>query len=71
MSGGQTPGQEQEVLVLAIETSAISHKSADRIYESLLVWLSEEELDHRYGYSRLAVTSLQTRLQGVAILKTM
>ena len=71
MSGGQTPGQEQEVLVSGIETSAISHKSADRIYESLLVWLSEEKLDHRYGYSRLAVTSLQTRLQGVAILKTM
>ena len=71
MSGGQTPGQEQEVLVSAIETSAISHKSADRIYESLLVWLSEEELDHRYGYSLLAVTSLQTRLQGAAILKTM
>ena len=71
MSGGQTPGQEQEVLVSAIETSAISHKFADRIYESLLVWLSEEELDHRYGYSRLAVTSLQTRLQGAAILKTM
>ena len=69
MSGGQTPGQEQEVLVSAIETSAISHKSADRIYESLLVWLSEEELDHRYGYSRFAITSLQTRLQGVAILK--
>ena len=71
MSGGQTPGQEQEVLVSAIKTSAISHKSADRIYESLLVWLSEEELDHRYGYSRFAVTSLQTRLQGAAILKTM
>ena len=71
MAVGQTPGQEQEVLVSAIETSAIFHKSADRIYESLLVWLSEEELDHRYGYSRLAVTSLQTRLQGAAILKTM
>ena len=64
MAGGQTPGQEQSA-------SAIFHKSADRIYESLLVWLSEEELDHRYGYSRLAVTSLQTRLQGAAILKTM
>ena len=35
MSGGQTPGQEQEVLVSAIETSAISHKSADRIYISM------------------------------------
>ena len=71
MAGGQTPGQEQEVLVSAIETSAIFHKSADRIYESLLVWLSEEELDHRYGYSRLAITSLQTQLQSAAILKTM
>ena len=71
MFGGQTPGQEQEVLVSAIKTSAISDKSADRIYESVLVWLSEEELDHRYGYSRLAVTSLQTRLQGATILKTM
>ena len=71
MSGGQTPRQQQEVLVSAIETSAISHNSADRIYESLLVWLSEEELDHHYRYSRLAVTSLQTRLQGAAILKTM
>ena len=52
MAGGQTPGQEQEVLVSAIETSAIFHKSADRIYESLLVWLSEEELDHRYQPAR-------------------
>ena len=70
-AGGQTPEQEQEVLILAIETSAISHKSADRVYESQLVWLSEEELDHRYGYSRFAITSLQTRLQGTAILKIM
>ena len=56
MAGGQTPGQEQEVLVSAIETSAIFHKSADRLYESLLVWLSEEELDHRYGYSHHIIT---------------
>ena len=35
--GAQTPGQEQEVLISAIETSAICHKSADWIYESLLV----------------------------------
>ena len=56
MAGSQTAGQGQEVLVSAIETSAIFHKSADRIDESLLVWLSEEELDHCYGYSRLAVT---------------
>ena len=41
MAGGQMPAQEQEVLVSATETSAISHKSADRIDES------EEELDHR------------------------
>ena len=71
MAGGQTPGQEREVVVSAIETSVIFHKSADRIYESLLVWLSEEELHHHYGYSWLAVTSLQMRLQGAAILKTM
>ena len=53
MAGGQTPGQEQEVLI------------------SGFMSLSEEELHHRYGHSRLAVTSLQTRLQGAAILKTM
>ena len=70
-AGGQTPGQEQEVLISAIETSAISHKSANRIYKSLIVWLSEEDLDHHYGYSRLVFTSLQSQLQGAAVLKTM
>ena len=62
IAGGQTPGQKQEVLVSAIETSTIYHISADRINESLLVWLSEKELDHGNRYSRLTVTSLQTSL---------
>ena len=46
-AGAQTPGQKQEVLISAIATSAICHKSAYRIYVSILVWLSDEELDRR------------------------
>ena len=56
-SGAQTPVQEKEVLISAIETSVVCHKWTDIIYESLLIWISEEELDNRYEFSQGAISS--------------
>ena len=49
-SGAQVPRQEKEFLTSLIETSAVSHQLADRIFASLLTWITENELNDHFGY---------------------
>ena len=58
-------GQVQ--LSATIEASAASHVGADKIFELLLMWKEEGELEEQFGYSRLSAEARQARFHGTAL----